>query len=182
MYDAYEIPRARLTKQHKRAAHWKTCTWCQQKLPLSAEFFHRDKGQKDGLKSRCKVCTRILAQMNRPIVEREIPRMTPAEHARIDALQAADQLKGRIRVAARKAKNAAAGIVLTAWGDLCGREPTAQPATRPTMRPVDDANAKHVFVEPGEFERKPDKPGTGAAIPPVKPTEWSRLGPDRGVT
>ena len=112
MYDAYEIPRARLTKQHKQAAHWKICTWCQQRLPLSAEFFHRDKNQKDGLCFRCKVCVKILARMSRPIAEPDIPRMTPAEHARINALHAADQLKGRIRVTARKAKNAATGIVL----------------------------------------------------------------------
>ena len=112
MYDAYEIPRARLTARQKQSAQWKVCTWCRQRLPLSAEFFHRDKNQKDGLCFRCKTCTKILAQTDRPIKEPDTPRMPPAEHARINALQAASQLRGKIRIAAKNAPNAAAGIVL----------------------------------------------------------------------
>ncbi len=110
MYDPYAIPRVELTARHKMSSHWKTCTWCRQELPASTEFFYRDNTRKSGFGYRCKVCVKILRSMRRPIPEE--PRMTLAEHATIDAQHAKDQLRGRIRIAARDAKNAATGIIL----------------------------------------------------------------------
>jgi superfamily II DNA helicase RecQ len=34
----------------------KTCCVCHKKLPASPEYFYRDKGRRDGLMSRCKLC------------------------------------------------------------------------------------------------------------------------------
>lgn len=106
----YEIPRVQLTARQKLSLHWITCTWCRQRLPASAQFFYRDHARRSGFGYRCKVCVKILRSMRRPIPEE--PRMSQAEHARINALQAKDWLKNKIRLAARNAKNAAAGIVL----------------------------------------------------------------------
>lgn len=40
----------------------KVCTKCGSALPATAEYFHRAKGNSDGLRSDCKVCNRARAQ------------------------------------------------------------------------------------------------------------------------
>ena len=40
----------------------KTCITCQQELPASKEFFHKNKNAPDGLHSICKLCTRTSKQ------------------------------------------------------------------------------------------------------------------------
>ncbi len=103
-----DIPIWNLTYLDKLCEDWKHCSWCQQRLPRSAKFYHRDRNQKDGLKFRCKHCTRILAEVGKA----ELPRMTASEHKLINDQQDRDRLKGRIKIAAQTATNAATGIIL----------------------------------------------------------------------
>ncbi len=99
--------------KNRHKGFWKTCSWCNESKPATAEYFYRMGIAKGGFRPRCKICTKQLrisdkqAQLHHPK-----PTVLPEIREQLDTLHAEQALKNQMRIAAKEADYASIGIVI----------------------------------------------------------------------